>query len=69
MGALSPCVLRDFVEEAHEGLVLMEVEVEVEVEAEVEVEMEVEVEASLIRARLGSCSSWRRPDACRAGSL
>ena len=67
MGALSPCVLRDFVEEAHEGLVLMEVEVEVE--AEVEVEMEVEVEASLIRARLGSCSSWRRPDACRAGSL
>ena len=43
MGALSPCVLRDFVEEAHEGLVLMEVEVEVE--AEVEVEMEVEVEA------------------------
>ena len=67
MGALSPCVLRDFGEEAHEGLVLMEVEVEVE--AEVEVEMEVEVEASLIRARLGSCSSWRRPDACRAGSL
>ena len=67
MGALSHCVLRDFVEEAHEGLVLMEVEVEVE--AEVEVEMEVEVEASLIRARLGSCSSWRRPDACRAGSL
>ena len=67
MGALSPCVLRDFVEEAHEGLVLMEVEVEGE--AEVEVEMEVEVEASLIRARLGSCSSWRRPDACRAGSL
>ena len=67
MGALSPCVLRDFVEEAHEGLVLMEVEVEVE--AVVEVEMEVEVEASLIRARLGSCSSWRRPDACRAGSL
>ena len=67
MGALSPCVLRDFVEEAHEGLVLMEVEVEVE--ADVEVEMEVEVEASLIRARLGSCSSWRRPDACRAGSL
>ena len=54
-------------EEAHEGLVLMEVEVEVE--ADVEVEMEVEVEASLIRARLGSCSSWRRPDACRAGSL
>ena len=67
MGALSPCVLRDFVEEAHEGLVLMEVEVAGE--AEVEVEMEVEVEASLIRARLGSCSSWRRPDACRAGSL
>ena len=67
MGALSPCVLRDFVEEAHEGLVLMEGEVEVE--AEVEVEREVEVEASLIRARLGSCSSWRRPDACRAGSL
>ena len=67
MGALSPCVVRDFVEEAHECLVLMEVEVEVE--AEVEVEMEVEVEASLIRARLGSCSSWRRPDACRAGSL
>ena len=67
MGALSPCVLRDCVEEAHEGLVLMEVEVEVE--ADVEVEMEVEVEASLIRARLGSCSSWRRPDACRAGSL